>query len=202
MSLRYGLLGLLAEGPASGYDLARRFEEAMGTVWPAQHPKIYAELGRLAAEGLIEVDSVGARRRVAYRITDAGRTAVRKWLAESATDHSSRCEPLRRSFVFWLMEPEDLRRHLLREAEYYDGLVGQYRAYAEAKDRGEFGFAPRVQAFRVMLEGAIGMYGSLAEWARWAAEQDLTGELPIGPGPATGSEGDGQGHSHGDSDTV
>src|SRR5437016_3016376 len=72
VSLRYGLLGLLAEGPASGYDLARRFEEAMGTVWPAQHPKIYAELGRLSDEGLIEVDSVGARRRVAYRITETG----------------------------------------------------------------------------------------------------------------------------------
>ena len=47
MSLRHGLLGLLAEGPASGYDLARRFQEALGPVWPAQHPKIYAELARL-----------------------------------------------------------------------------------------------------------------------------------------------------------
>ena len=35
MSLRHGLLGLLAEGPASGYDLARRFSEALGSVWPA-----------------------------------------------------------------------------------------------------------------------------------------------------------------------
>jgi DNA-binding PadR family transcriptional regulator len=192
VSLRYGLLGLLAEGPASGYDLARRFEEAMGTVWPAQHPKIYAELGRLAAEGLIEVDSVGARRRVAYRITDAGLAAVRRWLAESPTDHSIRFEPLLRSFFFWLMEPEDLKRHLLREAAYYDGLVVQYRGYAGAKDRGEFGFAPRIQAFRVMLEGAIGMYGSLADWARWAAEQDLSGEVPIGPGPATGAAGEDQ----------
>jgi DNA-binding PadR family transcriptional regulator len=35
MSLRYGLLGLLAETPASGYDLARRFQEVLGQIWPA-----------------------------------------------------------------------------------------------------------------------------------------------------------------------
>ncbi|MFD0662365.1 PadR family transcriptional regulator [Thermocatellispora tengchongensis] len=72
MSLRYGLLGLLAEGPASGYDLAQRFQEVLGQIWPAQHPKIYAELRRLADEGLIEVDSQGPRRRTAYRITPTG----------------------------------------------------------------------------------------------------------------------------------
>jgi DNA-binding PadR family transcriptional regulator len=187
VSLRYGLLGLLAEGPASGYDLARRFEEAMGTVWPAQHPKIYAELGRLAADGLIEVDSVGARRRVAYRITDAGLTEVRRWLSETATDHSIRFEPLLRSFFFWLMDPEDLKRHLEREAAYYDELVAQYRSYAEAKDRGDHGFAPQTKAMRVTVEGGIGMYQSLADWARWASVQDLSGDVPERAAPASGS---------------
>src|SRR3982074_762326 len=78
-SLRHGLLGLLAEGPASGYDLARRFGEVLGSIWPAQHPKIYAELNRLAADGLVEVESEGPRRRKAYRITDAGLAEVKRW---------------------------------------------------------------------------------------------------------------------------
>jgi DNA-binding PadR family transcriptional regulator len=97
MSLRHGLLGLLAEGPASGYDLARRFQEALGSVWPAQHPQIYAELSRLDAAGLIEVDSRGPRRRKAYRITDAGLAEVRRWLAEENVDHTFRMEILLRS---------------------------------------------------------------------------------------------------------
>src|SRR3954454_8994650 len=82
MSLRHGLLGLLAEGPASGYDLTRRVSETLGPIWPAQHPQIYAELNRLAEAGLIEVDSHGPRGRKAYRITNDGLAEVRRWLAE------------------------------------------------------------------------------------------------------------------------
>jgi DNA-binding PadR family transcriptional regulator len=170
VSLRYGLLGLLAEGPASGYDLTKRFEELLGPVWPAQHPKIYAELGRLSTEGLIEVDSHGPRRRKAYRITAAGLAEVRRWLTETETDHTLRFEPLLRSVFFWLMEPEDLTRHLEREAEFYTGMAALYRGFAQAKDRGDYGTAPPVQALRVTLEAGIRLYDSLADWARWAAE--------------------------------
>jgi DNA-binding PadR family transcriptional regulator len=40
MSLRFGVLGLLAGEPASGYDLARRFEEALadGAEWAQTVP--------------------------------------------------------------------------------------------------------------------------------------------------------------------
>ena len=59
MSLRHALIGLLAERPASGWDLARRFEEVLGAVWPAGHPQIYGELRKLREDGLIEVESEG-----------------------------------------------------------------------------------------------------------------------------------------------
>jgi DNA-binding PadR family transcriptional regulator len=171
MSLRYGLLGLLAEGPASGYDLAGRFQEMLGTVWPATHPKIYSELRRLADEGLIEVDSQGPRRRTAYRITDDGRAAVKQWLASGEVDHTMRFQPLLRSFYFWLMEPDELRAHLRREAEFYAATAEQYREYAARKDAGEFGTGPNVRSMRVALEAGIRVYDALAEWARWAQEQ-------------------------------
>lgn len=171
MSLRYGLLGLLAEKPASGYDLAQRFQEALGPVWPATHPKIYSELRKLADEGLIEVDSQGPRRRTAYRITDTGRAAVREWLAHGPVDHTLRMQSLLRSFLFWLMEPDELRAHLTREAEYYGGLADMYRTYAARKDAGEFGDGPTVQSMRVAIEGGIRVYDALSDWARWALER-------------------------------
>src|SRR4029453_16798545 len=100
MSLRHGLLGLLAEGPASGYDLTRRFQETLGPIWPAQHPQIYAELGRPADGGLMEGESGGPRGRKAYGITDAGLDEVRRWLTEGEVDHTLRIEPLLRSVFF------------------------------------------------------------------------------------------------------
>jgi DNA-binding PadR family transcriptional regulator len=168
VSLRHGLLGLLAEGPASGYDLARRFEEHLGPVWPAQHPKIYAELSRLADAGMIEVDSHGPRGRKAYRITDAGRAEIRRWLTEEEVDHTLRTESVLRSFFFWLMETDDLQAHLRREQEFFSQVADMARGYAAAKDRGDFGTAPQTRSMRVAVEAAVRIYQALAGWAEWA----------------------------------
>jgi DNA-binding PadR family transcriptional regulator len=173
MSLRFGLLGLLAEGPASGYDLARRFQEMLGSVWPAQHPKIYAELNRLAGEGLIEVESEGPRRRKAYRITPAGLVSVRGWLADTEVDHTLRIQSVLRAAFFWLMDPADLRRHLEREAEFFARAAADYRGYAVAKDRGDFGSGPQTQSLRIAAEAGIRLYQALADWAEWAKDQPL-----------------------------
>lgn len=178
MSLRYGLLGLLAEGPASGYDLTRQFQEALGTVWPAQHPKIYAELGRLAADGLIEVESQGARGRKAYRITDAGLTEIRRWLTEDDIDHTLRLEPLLRSFFFWLMEPGDLAARLGAEAEFFAATAAQLGEFAAAKDRGEYGDSPPTQSLRIAIEAGVRLYQALADWAEWAQGTALASPPP------------------------
>ncbi|WP_225846197.1 PadR family transcriptional regulator [Streptomyces sp. HPF1205] len=190
MSLRHGLLGLLAEGPASGYDLARRFQEGIGSVWPAQHPQIYSELNRLSKAGLIEVDSHGPRRRTAYRITDAGLAEVRRWLSEDEVDHSVRMEILLRSFFFWLMDPDDLKSRLAEEQKYFEQFASTLRAYAGAKDRGEWGTSRRTRAQRIAVEAAIRMNEALADWARWAQESDVMTDENFGKGEpaATGSE--------------
>jgi DNA-binding PadR family transcriptional regulator len=192
------LLGLLAEGPASGYDLARRFEEAFGPVWPAQHPKIYAELSRLAGAGMIEVDSRGPRGRKAYRITDTGLAEVRRWLAEGDVDHTLRSESVLRSFFFWLMEPDQLREHLRREQRFFAETAALARTYAAAKDRGDFGDSMQTKSMRVAVEAAMRMYQALADWAEWAqtvppaaADAERPGEAaeaapaPTGPDEAT-----------------
>ncbi|NYI04908.1 PadR family transcriptional regulator [Allostreptomyces psammosilenae] len=195
MSLGHGLLGLLAEGPASGYDLSRRFQQELGQVWPAQHPKIYAELSRLAEAGLIEVDSRGPRGRKAYRITDAGLAEVRRWLAEDEVDHTMRMESLLRSFFFWLMPPEELAAHLERERAFFTETARVFRQFAAAKDRGDFGSSPHTQSTRVAIEAGARLYEALATWAEWArtvppAVPPATGEEAGGDAPAAATPAD------------
>ena len=79
-----------------------------------------------------------------------------------------RLQPLLRSLFFWLMDTDDLQRHLQAEARYYRDLAEQYRVLAEAKDRGDFGYSPQTQSLRVTVEAAIRLYTSLADWADWA----------------------------------
>src|SRR5690349_20886230 len=84
---RYALLGLLLEGPAHGYDLARHFTPgtALGDVMRLGASHLYALLGRLERDGLIagERQESGSRPpRHAYHLTPQGRAAVQGWVDE------------------------------------------------------------------------------------------------------------------------
>lgn len=168
MSLRHALLGLLAEQPASGWDLTRRFEELLGQVWPAGHPQIYGELRKLQDDGLIEVDSEGPRGRKAYRVTEAGIAEVRRWLTGTEVDHTIRMETLLRSVFFWLMTPDEIAEHLDREAAYFHGLAAKLRELADAKDAGVYGHGPQAESLRVAAEAGIRVTEALGDWADWA----------------------------------
>lgn len=168
MSLRHALIGLLAEQPASGWDLTRRFEELLGTVWPAGHPQIYGELHKLQDEGFIEIESEGPRRRKTYRATESGIQEVRRWLISVEVDHTLRLEPVLRSVFFWLMTPEELAAHLEQEAGFYYDLAQRYRELAAAKDRGEYGDTPQTRSIRIAAEAGIRLHQALGDWATWS----------------------------------
>lgn len=171
MSLRHALIGLLADEPASGWDLSRRFQDVLGSVWPAGHPQIYGELRKLHEAGLIEVAAEGPRGRTAYRATEAGVAEVRRWLTSTEPDHTIRLEALLRSAFFWLMTPAELADYLDREAAYYRAVAAKYRHLAAAKDRGEYGTGPQSQSLRMTVEAALRVTGALNDWTSWASHQ-------------------------------
>jgi DNA-binding PadR family transcriptional regulator len=80
MSVRYGLLALLAEGDAHGYQLKTAFERRTGGSWALNIGQVYTTLQRLERDGLVE--ELGANGdRVDYRLTDAGGAALEAWFA-------------------------------------------------------------------------------------------------------------------------
>ena len=81
----WGLLGLLADSPVSGYDLLKRINVGIGYfLWKPARSQIYTELGRLVARGYATAHPVEQERRPdkrVYQITPAGEQALRAWLA-------------------------------------------------------------------------------------------------------------------------
>lgn len=74
------LLGLLRNGPATGYELARRAEMELGDFWTVTRSQLYRELAAMATRGLVEAQELGPRDRRPYRLTDDGGAAFRGWL--------------------------------------------------------------------------------------------------------------------------
>jgi DNA-binding PadR family transcriptional regulator len=85
MSIRNGLLALLAEAPTHGYLLRQVFEERTGGTWPLNVGQVYTTLGRLERDGLVRAleadDSDPAEGRQLYGLTDEGRAEVATWFA-------------------------------------------------------------------------------------------------------------------------
>lgn len=80
----YAILGLLAIKPWTTYELAKQMEASLRNFWPRAERKLYEEPRKLVAHQLatVQQETVGKRPRSVYRITPAGRRALRAWLDE------------------------------------------------------------------------------------------------------------------------
>jgi DNA-binding PadR family transcriptional regulator len=81
----YAVLGLLAQTPSSGYQLAQQVDGAIANFWPMSKSNVYGELTRLEERGLVEADEVTQvklpNKRV-FHLTAAGEETLDAWLRE------------------------------------------------------------------------------------------------------------------------
>jgi DNA-binding PadR family transcriptional regulator len=83
MSIKYAVLGVLAERPLHGYALRTAFEKRLGDLWELSYGQVYQILTSLERDGFITASwqKIGNRpRRKVFAITAAGREALRTWL--------------------------------------------------------------------------------------------------------------------------
>lgn len=142
MSTGHFLLGVLAEGPAHGYDLKREHDRRLPTAKPLAYGQVYATLSRLERDGLVEVAETrqeAGPERTTYALTDAGDRALRDWLGEPEPAGPYPAEDLVRKTVIALHLDADAAAflqaqrtiHLSRMRE----LVSQRRAMGDVDAR-------------------------------------------------------------------
>ncbi len=168
MSLRYAALGLLAQQPGSGYDLLKRFEYSMANVWPATQSQLYGELNKLADTGLIEVTDIGPRGRKEYRVTDAGREDLLRWMAHPQDDPPYRSAELLRVFLLGEMPADQARAHVASLAEQADA---ERTRYEQLRDSVDWGTSDTDFYGRAALEYGLRAEAMEADWARWLVEE-------------------------------
>lgn len=165
MSLRYALLGLLADQPQSGYDLTLRFEHSLKRyAWHARHSQIYPELNKLAADGLIAVVAEGARGRRTYALTETGREALHSWLTDWSSLQPVRNEFVLRLFLMSTLDPAEALPLLRGVHDHAKHEVAELEARVEAVSGpdGQWKFG------RLAAEYGLRQYQAMLEWAEWA----------------------------------
>jgi DNA-binding PadR family transcriptional regulator len=120
MSVKYAVLGLLAQRRGYGYDLVQRFEEQVGPAWQLNAGAIYVALDKLEQEGLVRPIAAGegaqppVRRRttrgaprVIYEATPQGLERFEDWMATGSS-----MSPLREELhlKLALSQPRNLAR--------------------------------------------------------------------------------------------
>jgi len=129
----YAVLGMLGWGPASGYDLKKRFEGSVAHFWSESYGQIYPILARLAAQGLAErrlERQKGKPDRYVYSITAEGEKRLGAWLREPAHVQGFRSELLLKLFFGRRRPVEESIRHVERFRELQRELR---RSYADAE---------------------------------------------------------------------
>ncbi len=101
------ILGLLAARPRSGYEIKQLVDHSARFFWAASYGRIYPELKRLSAAGLIEgsAASHGGRQRTVYELTPAGRRAAKAWISSPPEVFEARDEGLLQLFFAGTLAP-------------------------------------------------------------------------------------------------
>jgi DNA-binding PadR family transcriptional regulator len=145
--------------------------------WPRAESRILSELKRLDREGLAKArrDMVGRRPRTTYSITAKGRRQVRDWLATPPNATALECEPLLRTMLGHLGDPEQLEAAVDQVKADANALIAVGRKIAADYQAGTAPFQEQVQhralVFDFLVTHATGMLGwadrtraTLATW--------------------------------------
>jgi PadR family transcriptional regulator, regulatory protein AphA len=171
MSIRGAILGLLTERPMTGYEIAKRFDHALGRVWPARPNQVYTEINRMEEKGLVEVVEIGARNARRYAATEAGLEALTSWLLDrSPPEQQLRFDGLlKANFAFAL--PTDQRRMFLEaERRFWIDQVSWIESQMKHLPDDD---TETTKARRLAAEAGRDLYRVMLAWSeRYLAEAD------------------------------
>ena len=172
-STSYAVLGLLAAGPRTAYELATQVARGLRFVWPRAEGRIYDEPRLLVEHGLARArrEHTGRRPRTVYSITPKGRRSLRRWVAEPGAGPILEYEALLKVAYAGSGTKADLLRHLAAIGEHAAAnlVIGRTRAseYANAL----VPLPEHIAVNGLMWNFLWQFYSAIEDWAAWAVAE-------------------------------
>jgi DNA-binding PadR family transcriptional regulator len=172
----YAILGLLAIGEWTTYELAQQMQRSLRNFWPRAERRIYDEPKLLVAHELARArtEYTGRRPRTVYAITPQGREALRAWLARPGAGPSLEFEGLLKVFLADQGSKEALLANL-RAIQTW-AADEHRRGIALVRDYLQTGgpFPERLHLIALMVRFLGFEWGAAVHrWATWAEQEVL-----------------------------
>lgn len=168
----HAILGLLAIRPWSSYELTKQMSRSLHHFWPRAESKLYEEPKKLVAQGLATASTrtVGKRTSTVYEITDAGREALKQWVATPGAGPALEFELLLKVFFSENGTKADLLANLDVAAEWAVERQRQNIEVAREYADGKGSFPDRMAQDTLVAALLTGYWDTIANWAAWARE--------------------------------
>ena len=176
------ILGMLALGARTGYDIKRAIDLSTRFFWGASYGQIYPELHRLEERGLVEArpDPKGGRKRTSYRLTSSGKAALRDWLVDNDDIlFEWRDEWTLKLFFGDLVSRDDVVVNLRDKQEWAERSLEFFRGI-EPEARTGFFEDDQLYPYVSLLYG-IELLEWMRDWCKRTAAKIEAGELPPPP---------------------
>jgi DNA-binding PadR family transcriptional regulator len=176
-TLGFALLGLLARGPLSGYDIATQLKAGVGPFWHARHSQIYPELARLQANGLVSHERVTQHDRPdkkVFSIEPPGRAALAEWVASPLDADQIRDELTLRAYSVWLADPAAAAAVFRTQAQQHRDQLALYEGYRQEMEQScgpdlQRSSSPEFATYATLRRG-LAYERELAAWCGWLAD--------------------------------
>jgi len=214
MSLEYVILGFLAVGPKTGYDLKKRFDRSVSGFWPADQSRIYRTLAKLDEWGYVTreiVEQTERPNRKVYHITNEGREELQRWLGECQSGNPPRNAFLVQLFFAGLMSDDEAIRLLEDKRRRILCMLDSFTKRCQLSPDYEHDEPERVDFFHwLTLDSAVVLRYAYLDWIDGvierirskAYERGREAAVTMWPPYEDPREASGKGSPDGDDDSV
>ena len=145
---RYAILGMLLDGPCTGYEIKSLMGRSTGYFWRESDSTIYPMLKVLAKEekAVSEIVYVGKKKKEVFSITDTGEAELKAWIESPTGAEIPRNEFMLK--LFFITDREEMMRLF---QERLKKIEKTYEDYKKIEERLENLFDSPRKKFRLKL---------------------------------------------------
>jgi DNA-binding PadR family transcriptional regulator len=128
---RYAILGMLLDGPCSGYEIRSLMARSTAYFWRESDSTIYPMLKLLAKEekALSKTVYIGKKKKEIFSITESGREEFKVWFENSTGLETPRNEFLLK--LFFVVDPSEAIRLFQERLEKIEKIYDEYKKIEE-----------------------------------------------------------------------